>query len=87
MHSKAPEETTFILVILLGMCNAIYPEIIVFRMLNLSGIYMYFLDVFYLPVVDHASCVAWSLRPNGGCCYGLVVQVPLFRYSQRNLVQ
>lgn len=62
MHSKTPEETTFILVILSGMYNAVYSEITLFQMLNLSGIYMYFLGVFSLPVVNHASCVTkWRL--------------------------
>ena len=87
MYCQAPEETMFISVMPTGICNAIYPEIILLQMLNLSGIYMYFLVTFYFAVVNHTSCITWSLKPGGDYCCELVVQIPLFPCSQGNLVQ
>lgn len=86
MCCQAPEETLFVLVMPIGTCNAIHPEIVPGQMFNLSGIYLYFLGVFCFPVVKRELCDT-ELTPSGGYCHELVVQIPLFPCSQGNLIQ
>lgn len=86
MYCQAPEGGFYIYFSdVYRYMHAIYPEIILLQMLNLSGVYMYFLGTFHFPWWI-ASYVTWSLKLRGGYCYELVVQIPLFPSSQGSSV-